>query len=70
MGRKAERAKNYVVQLKAAAKAIYDNADKMIGGYSQQTGDLDITITINEQEVPQIIVRQELYPDCVTNLYK
>lgn len=65
-----ELASKLILKLKAAAKTIYDNADKMIGGYSQQTGDLDITITINEQEVPQIIVRQELYPDCVTNLYK
>lgn len=61
---------NYVVQLKAAAKTIYDNADKMIGGYKWQTDDLDITITISSSGAPRIVVRQELYPDSIEALHK
>lgn len=59
-----------ILELKAAARTIYDNADKIIGGYKWQTDDLDITITINDSDAPRIVVRQELYPDNTEDLYK
>lgn len=59
-----------IKELKSAAKTIYDNADKMIGGYKWQTNDLDITITISSSDAPRIVVRQELYPDSIEALHK
>ena len=59
-----------ILELKAAARTIYDNADKIIGGYKWQTDDLDITITINDSDAPRIVVRQELYSDNTEDLYK
>ena len=61
-----EKNKKYhqtVEWLKACGKSIIDNAEIIAGGYKYQTGDLDVTITINDTEAPTIRVRQELLPE-------
>ena len=52
-----------VSRLKAAGQTIIDNAEKMIGGYKYQRGDLDIWIKLSDGAEPEIEVTQRLYPD-------
>ena len=49
--------------LKQCGQSLIDNAETIVGGYRYQTGDLDITITINEREAPSIRVDQEFLPE-------
>ena len=56
--------------LKACGKSIIDNAETIAGGYLYQTGDLDVTITINDTEVPVIRVQQELLPELMVEQAK
>lgn len=64
------RKEKTVKELKAAAETIYNNAERIIGGYKSQTGDVDIMITINGWDAPRITVDQELLPDNINELYK
>ncbi len=50
-------------RLKAAGQTIIDNAEKMIGGYKYQVGDIDIWIKMSDGELPQIEVTNRLIPD-------
>ena len=53
-----------VFQLKAAGQSIIDNAEVIVGGYKYQTGDVDVTITIDpDGDAPTIDVRQSLLPE-------
>ncbi len=52
-----------VTRLKDAGQTIIDNAEKMIGGYKYQRGDLDIWIRLSDGALPEIEVTQRLYPD-------
>ncbi len=52
-----------VTYLKEAGQTIVDNAEKMIGGYKHQTGDIDIHITLRDGNLPEIEVTQRLLPD-------
>ena len=58
-----------IKELKSAAKTIYDNADKMIGGYQAQADSVDIMIRISATEAPTITVDQTLYPDRLEDIY-
>lgn len=49
--------------LKDCGQSIIDNAETIVGGYQYQTGDLDVTITLNYTDAPSISVRQELLPE-------
>ena len=52
-----------VWMLKQCGQSLIDNAEVIAGGYQLQTGDLDITITINDKEAPYIRVNQEFFPE-------
>ena len=52
-----------VSDLKEVGQTIINNAEKMIGGYRHQTGDVDIHITISDSMLPQIEVTQRLVAD-------
>ena len=67
---KNKRYDQMVEWLKACGKSIIDNAETIVGGYQYQTGDLDVTITINDTEVPTIRVRQELLPEMMLECAK
>ncbi len=56
-----------VTNLKKAGQTIIDNAEKMIGGYKYQTGDIDIHITLSDAQLPTIEVTQRLLPDSSRN---
>lgn len=49
-----------VTGLKEVGQTIINNAEKMIGGYKYQTGDIDIHITLSDDELPKIEVIQRL----------
>lgn len=52
-----------VTDLKEIGQTIINNAEKMIGGYKYQTGDIDIHITLSDDELPKIEVIQRLLAD-------
>lgn len=52
-----------VSDLKEIGQTIIDNAEKMIGGYKHQTGDIDIHITLSDGTLPEIEVIQRLVAD-------
>lgn len=52
-----------VTQLKEIGQTIIDNAEKMIGGYKHQIDDIDIHITLSDEEIPKIEVTQRLIAD-------
>ncbi len=54
--------------LKDAAKTVYNNADKIIGGYQNQMDSVDIKIRIKGDTVPIITVNQTLCPDHIKEL--
>ena len=43
-----------VEQFKDCGQSIIDNAETIVGGYKYQTGDLDVTITLNDTDAPTI----------------
>ena len=51
--------------VKGCGLEIIDNADRIVGGYDLQTGDLIITITISESGAPDIAVETHLLPKCL-----
>ncbi len=52
-----------VTYLKKAGQTIIDNAEKMVGGYKHQIDDIDIHITLSDDQLPKIEVTQRLVPD-------
>ena len=54
---------------KQCGQSLIDNAEVIVGGYRLQTGDLDITITINDKEAPYIRVNQEFCPEGLLSGY-
>lgn len=58
--------KELIEIIQKSAKTIYNNAEKMAGNYSGQTG-LDIGIRVRFNEIVEITVNQTLIPE---NLYK
>ena len=52
-----------VAGLKEVGQTIINNAEKMIGGYKYQTGDIDIHITLSDGALPEIEVTQRLLAD-------
>lgn len=60
--RKKEVYERVVHAIKAAAEDISNNAEIIAGGYDYQTGDVVITITVNDNSLASVKVEQEFIP--------
>ena len=57
-----------VEYIKACGQSLIDNSEIIAGGYRFQTGDLEIQITINDEEAPNIQIIQRLIPEQIVRV--
>lgn len=70
--KRTEEAKRRAVQnIKNAGQTVIDNAEKMLGLYTYQTGELTIEIRMDIETlcIPIITVKQQLIPDQIYATY-